>query len=171
MDEVVELWETPLGTENYMIAGWQQWADAGECSSGLPPYLIEQTGARKIGQLKPDGFYLFQIPGTHHLLRPVVKLHDGYCENMSTRRNDIYYAELGAKGLVIFTGEEPHQNEGRYAEAFFDVVEALNVRRVVSVGGGVWRHALRTGSRHLVRLQPAPAQARAAELCCALFQL
>jgi len=30
-----------------MIAGWHQWADAGNVSSGLPRYLIEQTHARK----------------------------------------------------------------------------------------------------------------------------
>ena len=63
-----------------MIAGWHQWADAGSISSGLPLYLIEQTQARKIGRIKPDGFYLFQIPGAHHLLRPVVKLNEGYRE-------------------------------------------------------------------------------------------
>ncbi|HHX63874.1 MAG TPA: PAC2 family protein, partial [Chloroflexi bacterium] len=53
MDELVELWETPLDKDNYMIAGWDQWADAGEISSGLPRYLIEHTGARKIGEIRP----------------------------------------------------------------------------------------------------------------------
>jgi proteasome assembly chaperone (PAC2) family protein len=32
-------------------------------------------------------------------------------------------------------GEEPHLNVERYAEAFFDVVEALEVQRVVALGG------------------------------------
>ena len=135
MDNLVELWETPLDRDNYMIAGWDQWADAGQISSELPRYLIELTGARKIGQLKADGFYFFQIPGTHHLLRPEVKLNAGYRESMSTRKNDVYYAELEDRGLVIFTGEEPHQNEQRYADAFFDLAEALNVKRTVGVGG------------------------------------
>jgi len=61
----------------YMIAGWHEWADAGAVSSGLPQYLIDETRARKIGEIAPDGFYLFQIPGTHHLLRPVVQLEEG----------------------------------------------------------------------------------------------
>jgi len=78
MDNLVELWEKPLADEVYMIAGWRQWADAGNTSSGLPQYLIEQTGARRIGKIKSDGFYLFQIPGTHHFLRPEIKLHEGY---------------------------------------------------------------------------------------------
>jgi proteasome assembly chaperone (PAC2) family protein len=32
-------------------------------------------------------------------------------------------------------GEEPHLNEGRYAEAFLDAVEALGVKRVAALGG------------------------------------
>jgi proteasome assembly chaperone (PAC2) family protein len=118
-----------------MIAGWRQWADAGEISSGLPEYLIEHTDAVKIGEIAPDGFYLFQIPGTHHLLRPEVKLSEGYREEMSTNKNEVYYAEVGDKGLVIFLGTEPHQRESAYADAFFDVVEALEVSRVAAVGG------------------------------------
>ncbi|MBC7237029.1 MAG: PAC2 family protein, partial [Chloroflexi bacterium] len=121
--------------ENYMIAGWHQWADAGEISSGLPLYLIELTGAVKIGEIDPQGFYLFQIPGTHHLLRPEVKLVDGHRESMSSHRNEFFYSEVNGKGLVIFLGEEPHWNEDRYAGAFLDAVEALHVKRVVIVGG------------------------------------
>lgn len=141
MDNLIDLWETPSDheiegfDENYMIAGWQQWADAGEISSGLPEYLVELTGAHKVGEIKPDGFYLFQIPGTHHLLRPVVKLVDGYRADMSVHRNEVYYAPLQDRGLYLFRGEEPHQKENLYAEAFFDLVEALNVSRVIAVGG------------------------------------
>jgi len=135
MDSAVNIWETPTGQESYMIVGWEQWADAGQCSSGLPRYLIEQVGARKIGQIDPDGFYLFQIPGTHHLLRPEVELEDGYRQGITTHRNELYFAQVNGKGLYIFTGEEPHYNEQRYAEAFFDMVEAVEVKRVVAMGG------------------------------------
>jgi proteasome assembly chaperone (PAC2) family protein len=135
MDPLVDLWETPEELDNYMIAGWGQWADAGETSSSLPDYLVEALDARKIGEIREGDFYLFQIPGTHHLLRPEVKLKDGYRQEMSRRRNEIYYAEVNGKGLVIFRGEEPHMNEERYAEAFFDVVEALGIKRVIALAG------------------------------------
>jgi proteasome assembly chaperone (PAC2) family protein len=134
MNELVELWEKAAAAK-YMIAGWQQWADAGEISSGLPQYLIEQAHARKIGRIKPDGFYLFQIPGTHHFLRPVVKLSEGYREAMGQRNNEFFYAGEKKKGFLIFLGEEPHQNEEQYADAFFDVAEALGVKRIAAVAG------------------------------------
>ena len=134
MNDLVELWEKPAAGK-YMIAGWHQWADAGDISSALPQYLIDQTHARKIGQIKPDGFYLFQIPGTHHLLRLVVKLDEGHREELWERRNEFFYSDDGRQGFLIFLGEEPHQNEEQYAEAFFDVVEELGVNRVAAVAG------------------------------------
>ena len=102
MDDLVELHEFPIADEIYMIVGWHQWADAGAISSGLPQYLIEHLDARKIGEIKPDGFYLFQVPGTHHLLRPEIALKDGYRQELRTKKNEFYYAGDEHKGLVIF---------------------------------------------------------------------
>lgn len=141
MNELVELWERPAATR-CMIAGWQQWADAGSVSSGLPQYLVKQTHARKVGCIAPDGFYMFQIPGAHHLLRPVVKLNEGHSEMLQRRTNEFFYAK-GVRGgvgderedLLLFLGEEPHLHEDRYAEAFFDAASALGVEKVAAVAG------------------------------------
>jgi len=135
MNDLVELWEKPLAEEIYMIAGWHQWADAGNTSSGLPQYLIEQTDARRIGAIKSDEFYLFQIPGTHHLFRPEIRLDEGYRQELRIRKNEFFYSGNGRKGLVIFLGEEPHLNVERYAEACFHAAKELGVRRVAAVGG------------------------------------
>ena len=134
MNELLKLWEKPAPGK-YVIAGWHQWADAGDISSGLPQHLVEETQARKIGEMKPDGFYLFQIPGTHHLLRPVVKLRDGHRESLQGRKNEFFYAGEDERGFLIFLGEEPHQNEERYADVFLDAVEELGVKRVAIVAG------------------------------------
>jgi len=135
MNEMIRLYERPLNQVNYMIAGWEQWADAGENSSGLPAYLIEQLGARRVAEIKGDECYLFQMPGTHHLMRPQVKLKNGHCVSMSEHRNELWFTHIGDKGLYIFLGEEPHLNEKAYATAFFDLVQEVGIRRVVSVGG------------------------------------
>jgi predicted ATP-grasp superfamily ATP-dependent carboligase len=135
MNEWVTLTEKPTAPEIYMLAGWQQWADAGSVSSGLPHYLIGHLNARKIGEIKPDGFYLFQIPGTHHLLRPEVHFQEGYSKEITSRKNEFYYADLESKGLVIFVGDEPHMNIDSYADALFDTAKELGVRRIAMVGG------------------------------------
>jgi len=134
MSELVEFWEKPA-PGRYMIAGWHQWADAGTVSSGLPQYLIEHTDAHQIGEIVVDDFYLFQIPGTHHLLRPVVKLNEGYREALEKRGNEFYLSGGQGQEFVIFWGEEPHLNEELYAEAFFDAVEELGIKRVAALAG------------------------------------
>lgn len=130
-----ELWEKPRAEEIVMIAGWRQWADAGSLSSGLPQYLIEEMGAEKIGEFNNDGFYLFQIPGTHDLVRPTVRMKDGYPEHVEERKNEIFYVGDGLQGLVIFLGDEPHIDIDRYAKGFYDVARELGVKRVISLGG------------------------------------
>ena len=119
----------------HMIAGWHQWADGGSISSGLPQYLIETLGARKIGRIKPDGFYLYQTPVSQFLFRPRVKFEDGYRVEMSSPTNDIYWWDNGEHGLVIFLGDEPNFNVERYAAAFFEIVGTLHVGRTVGLGG------------------------------------
>lgn len=131
----VNIWEKPDADELVMIAGWRQWADAGSTSSMLPKYIVQQTDARKIGDIAPDGFYMFQIPGTHDLVRPMVQFHEGYPEALERRKNELYYAEMGERGVVIFIGDEPHLDIDRYTNAIFRVAEELNVTRIISVAG------------------------------------
>ena len=131
----LELFERPEAEEIYMIAGWRQWADGGEVSSGLPEYLIETLGARKIGHIRPDGMYLFQTPVSQFLFRPRVKFEDGYRTEMSGPRNDVYYWGDERRGLVIFIGDEPQLNVEKYTEAFFEIATELKVKKVAATGG------------------------------------
>ena len=108
MSNEVKIVERPTAREIYMLAGWRQWADAGSVSSGLPQYLIELNKAHKIGSIDPSGFYLFQIPGTHDLVRPVVKFKEGYPEFLASERNEFFYAGDENRGIVYFLGDEPH---------------------------------------------------------------
>jgi proteasome assembly chaperone (PAC2) family protein len=135
MSDAVEIWETPKASEVYMLVGWRQWADAGSISSGLPQYLIQQTGAQKIGSIRSDGFYLFQFPGTHDLVRPIVKFDEGYPESIQAKSNDIYYVGDKKRGLVIFIGDEPHMDVERYTTAFLHAAMELRVKRIVGFGG------------------------------------
>jgi len=135
MNELIDIWQRPSSVGAYLIAGWRQWADAGNTSSALPQYLVELLGARKIGRIKPNGFYLFQVPGTHHFLRPEVRLEEGHTKAVETHDNDFYWASTGSTDVLIFLGEEPHLELDRYADAFLDAVEELGVRRVLALGG------------------------------------
>lgn len=135
MSDAVEIWERPEAAQIYMLAGWRQWADAGSISSALPQYLIQQTGARQIGAIRSDGFYLFQIPGTHDLVRPVVKFDEGYPQSLEAQRNELFYAGDDRQGVVFFLGDEPHLDIERYVEAFLYAAKTLRVKRIIGFGG------------------------------------
>lgn len=135
MPDVVELSEQPSARQMIMIAGWRQWADAGAISSSLPQYLVQQTGARRIGTIQPGGFYLFQIPGTHDLVRPVIKFDEGYPKLLETPRNELFFTGDEERGIVLFLGDEPHLDIDRYTEAFLRAAETLGVKRIVGLGG------------------------------------
>lgn len=135
MPETLELSERPEANEIYMVAGWRQWADAGSVSSALPQYLIQQSKARRIGTIHPDGFYLFQIPGTHDLVRPTVEFEEGYPTVLKTPENHLYYTESNERGVVIFVGDEPHLDIERYIGALLEAARQLKVKRIIGLGG------------------------------------
>jgi proteasome assembly chaperone (PAC2) family protein len=135
MTELFNIWEKPKADEVYMLAGWHQWADGGAVSSGLPRHMAELNNARKIGELNPDGYYVFQLPGAQQFLRPIVRHNDGVSEALQTHSNEFYYAEVDGKGVVFFIGDEPHMDAERYSRAFLQAAAALKVRKVVQFGG------------------------------------
>ena len=75
----------------YLIAGWKrQWSDGGEISGGLPQYLMEKLGARKIGEMGKEvstRCYPFHVAGTHDAYRPGAAFRDGLPSKAMYREN------------------------------------------------------------------------------------
>lgn len=134
-DDTLEFWKKPEADEMYMLVGFRQWADGGSVSSGLPEYLVHQARAKPIGRIRPEGFYLFQVPGTHDLMRPVVRFDEGYPAALDTQQNVFYFYKDGPRGVVIFLGDEPHMDVERYVESLLQAARIFNVRRIVGFGG------------------------------------
>jgi proteasome assembly chaperone (PAC2) family protein len=130
-----EFWKKPEADEVYLLAGFRQWADAGSVSSGLPLYIVQQTRAEPIGRMSPDGFYLFQVPGTHDLMRPVVRFESGFPESLESQRNDFYYYTDGPRGVVVFLGDEPNLDIERYVATLLSAARSLGVKRIIGFGG------------------------------------
>lgn len=135
MDNLLEFTSRPSSQQLYLIAGWRQWADAGSVSSALPEYLVEQLHAERIGHIRSDPFYFFQIPGAQDFLRPEIKLDEGHRAELRHKKNELYYTGDERQGLCIFLGDEPHLSIERYAELFFNMAQELGVKRIVTLGG------------------------------------
>ncbi len=123
-------------TARYLLAGWRkQWSDGGSISSGLPQYLIDQLGARKIGKMGPEVermCYPFQVAGTHGAFRPACAFEEGLPTVAMHWDNDFYDA---GNGLIIFMGEEPWFDLDLYGTAFFQAVKELGVEQTVTIEG------------------------------------
>ncbi len=135
MADELDIQAAPHSSELNMILGWRQWADAGSVSSGLPQYLVQQTKAQKIGAIRPDGFYIFQVPGTHDLVRPVVKFEQGLPKTLQASQNELYFAGNDERGTVILIGDEPHLDIERYCTAILDLAKRWSVRKIIGLGG------------------------------------
>ena len=133
-DELLILQEKPAA--EYLIAGWRrQWANGGRISSGLPRYLIEKLGAKKIGELGPQVStmcYPFQVAGTQDAFRPVAAFRDGLPAASMHREN--YFHDAG-NGLIIFLGEEPWFRLDLYAQGFFQALKELGIKQSAAVEG------------------------------------
>ena len=133
-DELIIFEQKP--TANYLIAGWRrQWSNGGRISSGLPRYLIEKLGAKKIGELGPQVStmcYPFQVAGTHDAFRPVAAFQEGLPSESMHREN--YFFDAG-NGLVIFLGEEPWYRLDLYVQGFFEAIKELGIKQTVAVEG------------------------------------
>ena len=121
---------------NYLIAGWRrQWSNGGRISSGLPRYLIEKLGAKKIGELGPEVSkmcYPFQVAGTHDAFRPLASFNEGLPSESMHRENDFFDA---GNGLIIFLGEEPWYRMDLYSQGFFQSIKELGIQKTVAVEG------------------------------------
>ena len=134
-DELVIFQEKPANAR-YLIAGWRrQWSDGGGISGGLPRYLIEKLGAKKIGELGPtvsDSCYPFQVAGTHDTFRPLASYEDGLPTKPMHREN--YFYDAG-NGLIIFRGQEPWFRIDIFAQAFCQAIVELGVKQTAAVEG------------------------------------
>lgn len=110
--------------QTFMVAGFYQQANSGNVSAGIPQYLIDKLGARKIGRILKDHFYESSA---------WIKYEDGFEVDYKDVQNDFYFAEVDGKGLVIFVGHSPMFYPDRYATAFLNGAEELKVRRIVSI--------------------------------------
>ena len=133
-DELVNFETKP--SAQYLIAGWRrQWSDGGGISGGLPRYLIEKTGAKKIGVLGSTVSqlcYPFQVAGTHDTFRPLAAFEDGLPSQPMHREKNFYDA---GNGLIIFRGQEPWFRIDIFAEAFFQAIKDLGITQTVAVEG------------------------------------
>jgi proteasome assembly chaperone (PAC2) family protein len=130
--------EQPELQEPCVVAGLKGWLNAGEASTASVSYLRRKLSARKLAEIDPRGFYVYQIPGPTlaQTLRPYARIEEGVIKQLELPRNEFFYGKSGADhDLILFLGVEPNLEWPEYAQAILDLARRFQARRLYFLGG------------------------------------
>jgi proteasome assembly chaperone (PAC2) family protein len=119
------------------------WMDGGDVSTGTVKRLMEDRDVVHIARLESQGFYIDNFPGSMEvtaLFRPHVRYDGGLVEDFQMTSND-FYADP-ASNTAFFVGKEPNLNWPGFADAIYEMIGHLGVKRIIFMGsfGGAVPH-------------------------------
>ncbi|MEM2875698.1 MAG: PAC2 family protein [Candidatus Bathyarchaeia archaeon] len=114
-----------------MIMGLDGWVNAGEVSTMSISYLIRKLGAKEFGEIKPDGFYDYQIS------RPFASIETGVIRDYYKPRNIFYRCESEGleRVILLFKGIEPHMCWSKYVEEILKFSKESGIKCIYTLGG------------------------------------
>ena len=126
----VELESWPELTDAVMIAAFEGWNDAGDAATGSIEHLELIWDAQPLVAIDPDEYYDFQVN------RPTVSMVDGVTRRVTwpTTRMSVCRPPGAAFDLVLVRGIEPNMRWRAFCDEILDVIRALDVRVVVTLG-------------------------------------
>ena len=77
-----------------LVIGLSGWMNSGDVSIGSVEWLIDQLGAVRTAAIAPDGFYLYNFPGTMEIaeeFRPHTRIDEGIIISYDEPENIFYY--------------------------------------------------------------------------------
>ena len=127
--------DTPRLDDATMLLALTGWMDGGLVSTGTVKHLMEGRDLVEVARINPAGFYIDNFPGSMEitaLFRPHVKYEGGMVAQFDMPSNE-FHADPSAN-VAFFVGKEPNLNWAGFADAIFDVVARLGVRRIIFMG-------------------------------------
>ena len=118
-----------------MILSFSGWMDGGDVSTGTVKYLRDKLKAKKIAEIDPEEFYVFNFPGAMEvssLFRPQIKIENGALKEFHFPRNECFYA--AKNNLLLFCGKEPNLKWKEYSGCIFELAKRFGVRKMYFVG-------------------------------------
>src|SRR5688500_7655987 len=137
------LFNTPRMEGSTLLLALTGWMDGGLVSTGTVKHLMEGRDLVDVARVEPAGFYIDNFPGSMEitaLFRPHVKYRKGLIRKFDMPANE-FKADVAAN-MAFFVGKEPNLNWPLFADAIFDVVGRLGVKRIIFMGsfGGTVPH-------------------------------
>jgi hypothetical protein len=79
--------------DGQLLMGFSGWMDGGNISTGTVKFLVEQLDAQKLADIEPEGFYIYNFPGSMEvsaMFRPHTRIRDGLVELCDMPRNTFF---------------------------------------------------------------------------------
>ena len=113
-----------------LVAAFEGWNDAGDAATSAVEHLAEVWHAEVVCQIDPDDYYDFQVN------RPTVSIVDGAARRISwpTTRVSVCRLPDADFDLVLLRGLEPNMRWRGFCTELLEMVQALGVVRVVTLG-------------------------------------
>ena len=126
-----------------LLLAFTGWMDGGDVSTGTVRRLVDLLGARQVGEIDSDSFYLLNVPGPMEvaaLFRPRIKIEDGLVVSQDLPSNVFHCHEPA--NLLLFLGKEPNLRWRAFGDCVLELARRAGVRRVLFVGsfGGAVPH-------------------------------
>jgi proteasome assembly chaperone (PAC2) family protein len=120
----------PELTDAVLVAAFEGWNDAGDAATGSIEHLELVWDSQPLMAIDPDEYYDFQVN------RPTVSMVDGVTRRVSwpTTRLSVCRPPGAAFDLVLVRGIEPNMRWRAFCDELLDVIRALDVRVVVTLG-------------------------------------
>jgi proteasome assembly chaperone (PAC2) family protein len=131
----LKIYERPNFKSPRLLLGFSGWMDGGDVSTGTVKCLIEKLGAQKFAEVQPEGFYIYNFPGSMEmtaLFRPHTQIHDGIIRTFEIPADAFYYSQ--ENDLILFSGKEPNLNWVEFAECIFSLCEQFGIEMIYFIG-------------------------------------
>jgi len=129
--------------DSKLIIAFTGWMDGGNVSTGTVDWLVETLHAPKVAEIDPEGFYIYNFPGTmgiSALFRPHTHLEDGLIKTFDMPKN--YFYCDAEQQVFLFTGKEPNVNWVQFADLIFEFASQMGISTICFIGsfGGLVPH-------------------------------
>jgi proteasome assembly chaperone (PAC2) family protein len=120
----------PELTDAVLVAAFEGWNDAGDAATGSIEHLELIWDSQPLMAIDPDEYYDFQVN------RPTVSMVDGVTRRVSwpTTRMSVCRPPGAGFDLVLVRGIEPNMRWRAFCDEILEVIQALDVRVVVTLG-------------------------------------
>lgn len=118
-----------------LILGFSGWMDGGDVSTGTVKCLIEKLGAAKFAEINPEGFYIYNFPGSMEvssLFRPHTRIRKGLIRSYEVPKNEFFSTENA--DLILFLGKEPNLLWEEFADCIFSLCAEFGVKMIYFIG-------------------------------------